>query len=328
MRFFQILLIASFSVLFLGDSSAQGQEDVPNYLRTFSASNNARNTDQSRHRLPDDVIPKYYVVELRPLDHTIDEYTGSVRVSIEATKPSITKFYLNGQNIIINQAYLLEDGQPLTSSFLDYCRTDSDLIQYQLIECAIDTSKKDALVQGVTYTLLIEFTARFWPDNRGLYKSHYTDLIGQKKLLLTTHFGQQARRLFPCWDEPKFKAQFEMIIHRDPIYHSNSISVANLVSSTEGANGFVDVYKPTAPISPYILAVVISDFRLRSDAPRGSHKFGVFARSNAWDQTVFAFEVGPKLIDAFDVWTNMSWYELDLVEKMEMAAIPDFSAGG
>lgn len=280
--------------------------------------------DRENYRLNDDTYPVHYDVSLLPNNTENGEYFGQVYVTFKANREvSSVIFNIEGIEIVSAAIYDLDVSPQI--SILDYCDTET-WAQYNKVECKLKEGQ--SLDTSHSYQLYTEFYATLWKDNRGLYPSYYFDRLGQKKELLTTHFGQQARRLFPCWDEPRFKASFTFYIWRDPMIHSVSISNANLAGTVPQGLWEVDVYKPTTDISTYILAVIISDFHVRTDGnPRGKHKFAVFARSNAQDQSIFAQDIGPKLIEAFNDWTGINYYEFKNVEKMDMAAIPDFSAG-
>ena len=59
----------------------------------------------------------------------------------------------------------------------------------------------------------------------GFYRSQYTDSHGQKRFLATTQFEAiDARRCFPCWDEPARKATFVVTM----IYPSHLMAISNM----------------------------------------------------------------------------------------------------
>lgn len=77
-------------------------------------------------------------------------------------------------------------------------------------------------------------------------------------------------------------------------------------------------------MSTYLLAFIVSQFSVRSNADQ---TFGVVARPNAYDQTEYAFNVGPPLLQKLEEWTDFNYTSAPGITKMHMAALPDFSAG-
>lgn len=84
---------------------------------------------------------------------------------------------------------------------------------------------------------------------------------------------------------------------------------------------YVDVYKTTPKMSTYLLAFIVSEFTARKD-----DKFGVYARPEFYAQTQYPFNVGREILDAMSSYLNKDYYTMGN-DKMDMAAIPDFSAG-
>ena len=75
-------------------------------------------------------------------------------------------------------------------------------------------------------------------------------------------------------------------------------------------------------MSTYLLAFIVSDFRIRENAAKS---FNIISRSDAYLQTEYAHNVGPKILAKFEEYLDYK-YSLTM-EKMDMAAIPDFQAG-
>lgn len=78
-------------------------------------------------------------------------------------------------------------------------------------------------------------------------------------------------------------------------------------------------------MSTYLIAFVVSEFKGRENDDKS---FGVFARPEMYDQTKFAFEIGMKILKRFGEYLNQDYYDdQQVMTKMHMVAIPDFSAG-
>lgn len=77
-------------------------------------------------------------------------------------------------------------------------------------------------------------------------------------------------------------------------------------------------------MSTYLVAFIVSEFRIRENSAR---TFGIIARPQAYEQTAYAFDIGQVLLTELDRWTAYPHNEVSAIEKMHMAALPDFSAG-
>ena len=94
----------------------------------------------------------------------------------------------------------------------------------------------------------------------GFYLSTYEDADGVSHRIATTHFeATDARRAFPCWDEPAFKATFEVTL--DVPEHLQAYSNAAEVSSGPSRDGRREVrFAPTMVMSTYLVAFVVGPF--------------------------------------------------------------------
>lgn len=89
-------------------------------------------------------------------------------------------------------------------------------------------------------------------------------------------------------------------------------------------NKVKDTFELTPPLPTYLIAFIVSKYERNSE----KEEFGVYARPGAKNATKVALDFGSKMLDAFGVYLNISYYALGTTTKMDMAAIPDFSAGG
>lgn len=90
-----------------------------------------------------------------------------------------------------------------------------------------------------------------------------------------THFEPtSARAMFPCWDEPSFKAHFTLTAVRQ--YDMFTLSNMDLASKKNLPNGLVeDTFQKSVVMSTYLLALVISDYQQISSTTSSSVKVRV-----------------------------------------------------
>ncbi|KAJ9573941.1 hypothetical protein L9F63_008683, partial [Diploptera punctata] len=133
--------------------------------------------------------------------------------------------------------------------------------------------------------------------------------------LATTQFqATNARRAFPCFDEPALKAPFEISISKN----SGLGAISNMEIESEDDEWYH--FEKTPPMSTYLVAFIVSDFEYETD--HGILK--VWARKQAIEQTKYSIEIGQPTIDKMEEFLMGNKYTLS---KMDEVAIPDFSAG-
>lgn len=77
-------------------------------------------------------------------------------------------------------------------------------------------------------------------------------------------------------------------------------------------------------MSTYLVAFIVSEFRLRENNNR---TFGVLARPDAYSQTQYAYRIGLETLSKLDEWMGYRYFDVPELEKMHLAALPDFDAG-
>src|SRR5262249_32655576 len=93
---------------------------------------------------------------------------------------------------------------------------------------------------------------------RGFYRSKYKNAASETRYLAATQFeATDARRAFPCWDEPAFKAVFSATLAIDPSLTaiSNTAIVSERVENGRKLVRFAD----TIPMSTYLVAFVVGE---------------------------------------------------------------------
>ena len=100
-------------------------------------------------------------------------------------------------------------------------------------------------------------------------------------------------------------------------------AISNTAGTREGIQGKSQyTFAETPRMSTYLLAFIVSDH----DAKKNNN-FGVYARPEAYNQTDFSLKAGVELLEKFDQYLEIKYDTLG-IDKLDMAAIPDFSAGG
>ena len=151
--------------------------------------------DSAPGRLPKNVVPLSYEVAIVPDVDTL-KLTGTESVKLQFRAATATVQF-NSHNETLSDVLL--DGKPVKSV------TSSDEKQLTTVTLA----KPDT---GL-HTLSFSYSGKIETQPQGLFAQKYTKPGGTKAVLLSTQFeATDARRMFPCWDEPSFRATFHLTV--------------------------------------------------------------------------------------------------------------------
>ena len=157
----------------------------------------------------------------------------------------------------------------------------------------------------------------------GFYRSEYQDNEGRTRHLATTQFeATDARRAFPCWDEPARKAVFDVTLVFDDSLQA--VSNTPIVEESSSGPGLRSVRFGETPImSTYLLAFVVGDLvSVEAEAVNGT-TIGVWTTRGKENQAGFALDTSVKLLGYFNDYFGIPYP----LPKLDHIAIPDFAAG-
>uniref|UniRef100_A0A0A1XS95 Aminopeptidase n=1 Tax=Zeugodacus cucurbitae TaxID=28588 RepID=A0A0A1XS95_ZEUCU len=273
--------------------------------------------DGNDYRLPLEITPSHYNLKLTPYLQESDgnkrfTFDGEVTIQINSTITTKT-LVLHSKNLKYKTKELWAEDAPNAKIDLGEGTLNAvtDKIQYNL---------SVELVARKTYFLHFVYNGTMDDDMHGFYRSSYVDSNNNTKWIGSTQFQtNHARRAFPSFDEPKFKATYNVTIRRPKVF--NSFGNTRILRTVTDGDYEEDVYVQTPRMSSYLLAFIVSEF-----TQRNNDKFGVISRKEYYDQTEYSFNVGQEILAALDNYFGIKYYEMGN-DKMHMAAIPDFSAG-
>lgn len=197
--------------------------------------------------LPAEVRPVAYVINLAP-DLAMFSFAGDETIDIEVSHVT-SQIVLNAAELEIQEAHVRRDGQRMPAQSI---ATDPEQ------ETATLTFASP-LPTG-TMQLFMRFSGTLNDKLRGFYRSEYTLPDGSKRIMATTQFeAPDARRAFPCWDEPACKATFDISL----VIPSDLTAISNMpiVNETPQASGMKLVRFAESPImSTYLLAIMVGEF--------------------------------------------------------------------
>ena len=195
------------------------------------------------NRLPPVARPSHYDLELVP-DLDAATFTGVEAVTVELLE-DLDDLVLHALDLAVTEAWLERDGQ----------RLDATVTYDAAAETA--TLHLARTAAAGTWTLHAAFTGELNDKLVGFYRSTFVDDAGATRTLACTQFeSTHARRAFPCWDEPAFKASFTVTL--DVPDDLMAVSNAAEVSATPLGDGHRRVaFAPTMVMSTYLVAIVV-----------------------------------------------------------------------
>ncbi|XP_021951171.1 aminopeptidase N [Folsomia candida] len=241
-------------------------------------------------RLPTHLKPLYYKVDLIPYVEEAKNFTidGKVWIDIDCLQAT-DKVTVHIKNITV---------------------TETSVRIYEIHEAQLSPSVTSLIADSLG----------------GFYKSSYKDVGSNATRYLGTTFFEpiDARRAFPCFDEPQLKAKFEISLARR--VNMSSISNMKKLNRTEpvqGMEGWLwDHYDISVPMSTYLVAFVVSDFENRvANGSLSRPEFRVWARKEAIKQAEYARDIGPRILAFYEAYFDIEFP----LQKLDMIALPDFN---
>ena len=267
-------------------------------------------TDPSAaHRLPYTVEPHRYQLRLAP-DLEAATFDGDVRIEATAHEP-VASIVLHGAELAVTSAEVVVDGSTTTAT------------------ASVDeTSERIVLslpapVGPGPLTVAIAFTGILNDKLHGFYRSTYADPEGVTHTLATTQFeATDARRAFPCFDEPDRKAVFAITLDVPAglAAFSNAAEESEVPLPDGGRRlRFAD----TMVMSTYLVAFVVGNLVATDPVDVDGVPVRIVHVPGKEDLTGFALEAASHALQFFTTWFGIDYPS----EKLDLLAIPDFAFG-
>jgi len=183
-------------------------------------------------------------------------------------------------------------------------------------ELSIKLSKR---ITGIA-TISLEFQGILNDRLLGFYRSQYKQ-NGKTKYLATTQFeAADARRAFPCWDEPEAKATFEISIIADNQF--TAISNMPVISKKKIKNKTLYKFGKTPVVSTYLIYLGVGEFEYLT-GKTGKVQIRVITTKGNKSKGKYSLDLGKKLLTSYEKYFGIKYP----LPKLDLIAIPDFAAG-
>jgi puromycin-sensitive aminopeptidase len=262
-----------------------------------------------KYRLPTTVLPSAYRLRLEP-DLEASTFRGDVEIDLDVADPTA---------VIVLNALELELDDPVLA--VGGATTVGTVALDEALERATLTFPEP--VPAGPCVLRIGFRGALNEQLRGFYRATFTDPAGTTHTIATTQFeSTDARRAFPCFDEPAFKATFEVTLVVPGALGAYSNSPVAFESPLPDGRREVR-FAPTMKMSTYIVAFVIGPFEQTRPVDVDGTPLAVVYPPGKEHLTSFALEIGAFALRFFAEYFDIPYPG----DKVDLVAIPDFAAG-
>ncbi|MBB3780480.1 aminopeptidase N [Xanthomonas campestris] len=244
-------------------------------------------------QLPRTAKPTHYAVEITPHADKM-RFDGKVAIDISVLQPT-DQIVLQAASLSFARGTLTQKGGKPQSAKIS---TDAEA---QTATFAFGKS----LAAG-EYVLSIDYSGVINTQANGLFALDYTTAQGARRALFTQFENSDARRFIPSWDEPNFKATFDLAINAP----AGQMAVSNMpvASSRPGANGRTRIAFQTSPkMSTYLLFVSVGDFERATVTADNGTEIGVIAQKGKVGQAQFALESGRDVLHEYNAYFGIPY---------------------
>ena len=281
-----LLLLGAFSFIFLSDLNAEKPFDFAS----------------TPGKLPKQVVPQKYSIRIKP-DLAKLTFTGSEAVKIDVSEP-VNEIVLNALELQI------------TTASVDEKTIAASALKLDPKEETLTISLPEELPSG-THTLTLTFAGKINQQGQGLYYARYQEEgTGEQKIMLGTQFeATDARRMFPCWDEPSFRARFQLTA----VVPENFLAVSNMPIESENkvAGGKEVHFAMTPSMASYLNVFVAGELDL-VETKSGDTQIRVITTKGKAEWGRYALQASAQILQYYNDYFGVPYP----LPKLDQIAVP------
>jgi puromycin-sensitive aminopeptidase len=255
------------------------------------------------------VVPTRYDLRLEP-DLATCTFQGEETITLTVTE-STSSIECNAIELAIAEATVENDRGD--------SRRASAMLDAETQRCRLAL---EAPIEPGRWRLRLAFTGTLNDKLRGFYRSAFKDPTGVTRTMAATQFeATDARRAFPCWDEPAFKAVFAVTLVIDPAL--TAVSNTAVVEERREGDRKVVRFADTITMSTYLVAFVVGELEATEPVRVGRTPLRVWCAPGKLRLARFGHEIAAASLRFFEDYYGLPYPG----DKLDLLAIPDFAAG-
>ncbi|HEY7887166.1 MAG TPA: M1 family metallopeptidase [Steroidobacteraceae bacterium] len=260
--------------------------------------------DRAPGRLPKNVVPIDYDIAVTP-EAATKTFTGTESVSLEF-RAATDKVVFNTLNLKLQNVRL--DGHPVANVATDNA---AQLTTLRLAKAA----------PAGMHRLTLSYAGVIETRPQGLFVQPYTTPAGGQGVMLTTQMeSTDARRMFPCWDEPAFRAKFQLTA----TVPADWATIGNMPVARRAVHGKLatTTFERSPRMPSYLVEFTAGDLKEVS-ATSGKERFGVWAIAGHESEGIVALANAQQILADYNDYFG---YPFPL-PKLDSIAIPGGFSG-
>ena len=258
-------------------------------------------------KLPKDIIPRAYSIHLEPNTDGLVT-AGSESIEVEVIKPT-DRIVINAVDTEFSQARLSgSDGSEELTPQID---SKAETVTFQT----------KSLLQPGSYQLSLAFQSKITEQPHGLFIQYFR-IGNQLERLLSTHMEPtDARRLFPCWDEPAFRATYQLTVKakKEDTVMSNMPLVGE---QPLGPDEKLVTFDRTPAMASYLFVLACGKLEWLEDEVAGV-KLRILATPGKKELGRYALEVTKKILPYYNEYFGVQYP----LPKLDQIALPSGFGG-
>ncbi|XP_068951266.1 glutamyl aminopeptidase [Petaurus breviceps papuanus] len=302
------------------DSGQTSTTSAPSAVPPEEASLCPASTDESGQwtsfRLPTYINPVHYDLEVKPIMEE-DTYTGTVTIYISVTEPT-KHLWLH-----LRETRITEPFPTLKKSSGEVVRLtrcfEYKAQEYVVVEAAEELPPNDG---ESTYVLTMNFKGWLNGSLVGFYRTTYTENGVIKSIAATDHEPTDARKSFPCFDEPNKKATYTISI----VHLKEYSALSNMPVEREEQ---VDdkwkrtIFMKSVPMSTYLVCFAVHQFTSVERTSARGIPLKIYVQPLEKHTAEYAANITKSIFDYYEKYFAMNYS----LPKLDKIAIPDFGTG-